>query len=400
MSDTNVIRTSKEDYELGLMFGKEPTWEGVDNTEEDFKIKIITALNWANGVFTNEQLKRQTIEYLITNDKPVSNLEHLADWKFANVGKTAWLLNNSCPLPDSWTERLNIQINQLYQDTGTPEEATETPNIQLVKPTRTQQKAANQSKKIEDAISFVEDLVDMAVISSEEVNESQVYHKFTGDKIEEKAAKIVFEHLMKRHKDLLREITSLEQLTDEQKIEQFDSEVVFNVYFQNIEDTTQALVSVINQLSSYLGNKKSLKKSERKLGGRMKTKRIEQQMQNLNFKIQDATYKIISVNPTAIVGSQTLLTFNTKNRKLSIYVASNGNEDGLSVKGTTIQNYDEEKSQQKIIKNKDMLSQFQSGNIRRAQVLVEGIRAKFAPVTGRINEHTILLKVFKEKYSQ
>jgi hypothetical protein len=395
MTENTSSRSFKQEYELDLMFGKEPTWEEADNTDENFKTRVISALNWANGVLTHEQLKRQTIEYLISNDRPVGNLEFLDDWKFANVGKTAWLLNNGCPLQESWSERFDATINTLYQDTHTPEE-TDTSNIQLVKPTRMQVKAANNNKKIEEAISFVEDLVDNAVISGEEVNDSQVYHKFTGDKLDEKVAKHVYEQLTSKHHDLVKEVSSLESLTEEEKIQQFDDESAYESYFRNIEDNIQSLVSVINQVSSYLGNKKSLKKSERKLGSKMKAKRIEQQMQNLNFKVQDASYKVISINPTAIVGSQTLLAFNTKTRKLSIYVAST--EEGLSVKGTTIQNYDEKLSIQKIIKDKDMLSQFQAGNIRRVEVLLDGIRAKYSEVTGRMNEHTVLLKVFREKF--
>lgn len=398
MLENTAIRTSKEEYELNLMFGKEPSWEDSSNEDENFKTRIITALNWANAVLTTQQLKAQTIEYLIANDLPLYNLESLEDYKFTSVGKTAWLLNNQCPLPQSWIERLQIKLNELYNDNSTQDALDEEINAQAVKPNKTAIKTANAIKKIEENIAFIDNLIDDAVLNNQEANESAVYHRFTGEKLDEKIAKTIYAHLMLSHAKLNNEIADLTQLSQEQRIEQFDTIQVFDAYVNNIDKTIDATISVANQISSYLGNKKSLKKSERKLGSKHKAKRIEAQVQNLNFKVQDATYKVISINPTAIAESQTLLAFNTKSRKLAIYVAST--DQGLSVRGTTIQNYDEEKSVQKIIKNKDMLAQIQSGNIRRAQVLLESIRAKFTQTTGRINEHTILLKVFKEKYGQ
>ena len=95
----------------------------------------------------------------------------------------------------------------------------------------------------------------------------------------------------------------------------------------------------------------------------------------------------------------TLVVLNTKTRKLSIYIAND--ETGLGIKGTTIQNFNEQTSTQKILKNADMLGQIQAGNINRLNVLFRNnIKAKESPVTGRINSDVVLLKTFKEKFPQ
>ena len=112
----------------------------------------------------------------------------------------------------------------------------------------------------------------------------------------------------------------------------------------------------------------------------------------LKFKKQDEPLKLVSVNPVDIIGSKELWIYNTKSRKLGKYVAKEYSE--LGVKGTTIINFDEDKSVQKTLrKPSDQLKEFKAAGKVVLRKFLEDINAVDTKMNGRINEEIILLKV-------
>ena len=383
-------RTPDTDFKTHLMYGSSPDWTDASNTDPDFKIKVMDALNWANGMFDSYQYKHETIEYLKSIGQLRPGIDSLSDAKFQYTGKIAWLINNKCPITNAWRTKLNdnIQILNnaasecLLENTAEPIDKAKL---------RAENKNQILQTKIDDYIGMTINEIDSSVLNKTPIDESLIYHKFSSAGIDVKIAKIIQDELKTKHKDLVSEANSLETI-DEGDLTQFDSDQQFKNYVDDIENNINAYVSCINQLSSYLGNKKMLKKTEKKLGGRMKMQRITNQIKDLNFKVQDSEYKISSINPLAVVESKILVTFNTKTRKCSVYYASES--EFLDIRGTTIQNFDEKKSYQIIIKDTSMLNQFQQGSLQRMNFLLERIKAKKSTVSGRINSDTILLKVF------
>ena len=102
--------------------------------------------------------------------------------------------------------------------------------------------------------------------------------------------------------------------------------------------------------------------------------------------------KLVSINPTDIIGSQELWVYNTKTRKVGKYVAAEFSE--LSVKGTGIINFDESSSVQKTLrKPEEQLKEFKDSGKVQLRKFLEDIKAVDIKLNGRINEDTILLKV-------
>jgi len=125
-----------------------------------------------------------------------------------------------------------------------------------------------------------------------------------------------------------------------------------------------------------------------------KTKAVskEKLVAKLKFMKTNEPLKLVSINPTDIIGAGELWIFNTKTRKLGKYVASEFNT--LNVKGTTITNFDEFKSVQKTIrKPEDKLKEFKSAGKIALRKFLEDINATDTKMNGRIGEDTILLKV-------
>lgn len=107
--------------------------------------------------------------------------------------------------------------------------------------------------------------------------------------------------------------------------------------------------------------------------------------------VKDAlTFK--SVSPVSIVGAQQLWVYNTKNKKLGVYIASGSS--GFSVKGTSLQGYDPEQSVQRTLRKPDVVipAMLEAGKVQLRKVLGD-LTTTETQLNGRINADTLLLRV-------
>ena len=112
----------------------------------------------------------------------------------------------------------------------------------------------------------------------------------------------------------------------------------------------------------------------------------------LKYKKADEPLKLVSINPADILGAKELWTYNTKSRKLGKYVATEFAE--LGVKGTSIINFDENKSVQKTLRKPiDQLKEFKAAGKVALRKFLDDINAVDTKMNGRINEEIMLLKV-------
>ena len=124
---------------------------------------------------------------------------------------------------------------------------------------------------------------------------------------------------------------------------------------------------------------------------KQKTYSAERLVKNLKYQQEFSKLKLVSVNPEKIIGATELWVFNTKYNRLGVYRAVN-EVRGFSVKGCTIQHYDENESVQKTArKPKEAVNVL---NKRSLKAMLKNMKTKEQPLTGRINAQTILLGVF------
>ena len=102
-----------------------------------------------------------------------------------------------------------------------------------------------------------------------------------------------------------------------------------------------------------------------------------------------------SVEPTTILTAQELWVYNTKTRKLGIYIADQY-AGALSVKNSSILGFDSNTSVQKTLrKPKDQLKEFTANGKPAAKKWFKGVRSTEIKLNGRIGLDIILLKVYK-----
>ena len=122
-----------------------------------------------------------------------------------------------------------------------------------------------------------------------------------------------------------------------------------------------------------------------------KTYSAERLVKSLKYQQEFSELKLVSINPEKIIGANELWVFNTKYNRLGVYRAVN-EVRGFSVKGCTIEHFDENESVQKTArKPQEALNVL---NKRSLKAMLKNMKTKEQPLTGRINAQTILLGVF------
>jgi len=102
-----------------------------------------------------------------------------------------------------------------------------------------------------------------------------------------------------------------------------------------------------------------------------------------------------SADPTTILTAQELWVYNTKTRKLGIYIADQY-AGILSVKNSSIMGFDATASVQKTLrKPKEQIKEFTANGKPAAKKWFKGIKSTEIKLNGRISTDVILLKVYK-----
>ena len=119
---------------------------------------------------------------------------------------------------------------------------------------------------------------------------------------------------------------------------------------------------------------------------------MEKKIKNLKWQREDATYKIASILPEKIIGSQELWTFNTKYKTITVLRAQD--RGGLQVKGTSITGYDPKTSFTRGTgrKTEDTVRRVLDGGKIVLRKIMDELKTEKA-LAYRINENTILLRV-------
>lgn len=126
-----------------------------------------------------------------------------------------------------------------------------------------------------------------------------------------------------------------------------------------------------------------------------KEKTPAQLVSKLSYLKDFPELKLTSINPEEIIGSDRLVVYNTKTGVVCVYNSSElGN--GLSVKGSSIINYDIKNSSMKKVRDpKKSLPKF-LGGLRAINNAFSEIKTKEKPVNGRMNASCIIIQAISK----
>ena len=270
-----------------------------------------------------------------------------------------------------WQKHIHSELRK-YNKKAIEMKAEDLDKGKIVKKRKTVQE--NMEAKVRDLLGEVDHAIDLW-----DTDKFDMYSYLTDNKVSSAVASKIPTH----YTDLQLEIQDAILGTDPQLKEGYS--------FMNMSEKKGFLnfvTKIILDTERYADNNKPIRKP-RKAKAISATKLVSK----LSYLDHDPINKVKSIDPSKIVGSKQLWLFNTKTNEIIKYDQSD--RAGLSVKGTTIQNFNEKTSSSKKLgmKTEHFIDRIlDAGSIVLNKVMSE-INSKASKVTGRINNNMIILKV-------
>jgi hypothetical protein len=185
-----------------------------------------------------------------------------------------------------------------------------------------------------------------------------------------------------------RGLEELQELASGQADEQLKEAYKHNSR-KNVKKLIEFYESIMAACEQIAAEAKVLKKPRAK-----KIKPAEELVSKLKFKTVEDKLGAVSVPAAGLIGAQAAVVYNTKTRKIGVYVSKTSS--GLSVKGTSIIDFTEKSFQKTLRKPADQLREFKEQNTQKRVTDWFGkIKATETSLNGRMSADIMILKVFK-----
>ena len=159
---------------------------------------------------------------------------------------------------------------------------------------------------------------------------------------------------------------------------------------KNIRKLIEFYEAIDQACEQIIAEAKVLKKPRAK-----KIKPAEELVKKLKFCVKDDKLGIVSVPPAGLIGAQCAVVYNVKTRKLAYVISKDSS--GLSVKGTSLLNFTDKSYQKTLRVPASQIKEFKEQNTQKRfeTWFSKNIKTTETVFSGRMNEDTIILKVFK-----
>ena len=367
-----------------------PKWDGHEAWDSNqFLRHFHTAMNWYRLESGGKELKPKVINWMSINGYTKDQIAEFKKTKDNRCGPTvgaiaACLLKGMPPVRADFNEGRSTAVwlaNSISKIVSDGKDDIDDSAVVEVKPTgpvisiqdRVRESSYKMTEEIETAIESFQldpeafDPKAFKVLNTLKAKQAKAAH-----------ARIIREFYTRD----LQELQEAATTKDEQLKEAYSH--LSKVQLRKITAFYQEIVSACEMLAQ-----------EAKVNRKPKAKKAvpaEKIIAKLKYKKADEPLKLVSINPADILGAKELWTYNTKSRKLGKYIASEFVD--LGVKGTSIINFDENKSVQKTLRKPiDQLKEFKAAGKVALRKFLDDINAVDTKMNGRINEEIMLLKV-------
>ena len=310
------------------------------------------------------------------------------DWRFSSSAKYAWLWKKLGYMPERLAKFYDKKKDEYHELGLTVVEEQQEKKKEKAPKISIQERMLMQ---VTDLCRDWDDLLDKYVdegFNLKEFDPEKDMKIFGGGVIKPAHAKIVkgqYEMITEEAKENLA--GTCEQLKEAYSFMDKKMKKDYVAFFEKINAACDAII---------LTGKANRK--QRKPRARSK----ESIIKKMKFQVNDGTLGIASISPTDVVYANELWVYNTKTRKVGVYHATSKDPRGLGrpgaglmVKGTTIQDFDDESSLQKTLRKPAEQINNWTGNAKtRFAKAFEEIKTTPTKLNGRLNDTTIILKAF------
>lgn len=382
-----ILKSSKKD--------SSPKWDGHEAwSSDEFYARFREAMSWYSENKTGRELKHQVINWMSHKEFSKDIIEQFHKTKDTRVGITVGAVA-SCLLKGMPEVRedfnrgkdtglwLKKEIYKIIEegkyDAPSEEKVVEKQGVNpiITIQDRIREQAGAMSEEIDVAID--------AFITDPEAFDPKQYSLvkiFRGKGVKAAQARYIKSFYEFGQNDLL-ELSSGN--ADEQLREAYRH--LPRKHVRKLIDFYQSIMDACDQVSA---EAKVNKKPRAK-----KVKPAEDLVKKVKFKTSDDKLGIVSIPPAQLVKAQSALIYNTKTRKIGLYIATNS--EGFGVKGTSLTNFTEKSTQKTLRKPLEQLKELKEQNTqKRVETwFAKGVKTTETRLNGRLNEDTVLLKIFK-----
>jgi hypothetical protein len=389
-SKTRVTKKQVIAHRTKAVKDHSPTWEGVEALSADqYSRKFRQAMDYYRLEFSGKDLKPAVLKWMTGVGCTPEDMAAFKKTKDSRCGGTMGAIA-SCLLRGMPSTRadfnegrdtaawLRLQIVQVIQAGKNDAQEEETQEI----------KPAVIQPSIQDR------LRETAYKMTEEIESALEQWKTDPDSFDPKAFKVI--NVLKgydakaAHARVIREFyqSSLNELL-ELAGSSPDPQLVEGYSHRSRKQVRKLLdfLTEVNEACTMLMQEAKVNRAPRAKKAQPKEKIVAK----LKYMKINEPLKLVSINPSDIIGAKELWVYNSKTRKLGKYVANEYME--LGVKGASITGFNETASVQKTIrKPEEKLKEFKAAGKVQLRKFLEDINATDTKMNGRINEETLLLK--------
>ena len=354
------------------VYGLEPVYK---ETEEE--VFLLPIYNWYTTMANESELAKWLREWMKDNGYTADEIGIVK--KSKNVGRIGYLARMSSrgfPVPDRDISDIKEAIGVYISVDTKRQEAEQT----------------STTKNIQDYLNdYVNDiLADLEPVYDEIIDTGKLPAKFDLHRDVLNQTKFKAVHAKKIALELEPRVAELKAaaVVHGNHVDEELREAWGHITLKQLKATIKIIEQIITECNEWAGYNKP-KRTQRKAPVKVS---VEKQVVRLKFKEQDSDFKIQSIDPRKIVGSQMVFAFNTQYRQLMVFETES--VDGIKVSRSSLTEWDPKLSyKMKLRKPLDVLPTIVGKGKRAIVKMLDDLSTKRQPVKGRMNDKTVLLKV-------
>lgn len=363
--------------------GEEPIFMGVEfKDESDRRVKMMHAFFYYNYYNLGKHFKKDMIKYakdeLKYSKDEIEQLEASPDWTCQlQSGALLRMRGRGLVLRDNEFDKIKINLEFMkrhgIRKLAEPKDDEDAPaKVVITVQDRIKFKAQ------ESVLGDLEDMLDEWI--SGESPSIDVYEAMKAAILPAQASRFIIDWAQ-RH---LTEIVGAINKEDPQLVEGYS-----HLSTKRKKEFVKWFEGIITDAQRFGANTKVVRKARAK-----KPVSLEKQVSKIKYLKESPENKLVSINPSQIIGAMELWTYNVKYKTLSRYIAESGS--GFEIKGTSLQRFDTTTSQtRKLRKPEETLAAVLSSAKTKGTKAFAALTTKPSVPNGRINEDTIILKANK-----
>jgi len=349
-----------------------PNFARLKLTSKHYQRHFWNAMNYAHVELSAERLKKESLLWAKSNDYPMDILNRTDKGEFCTVGKVFFILNNEGEVTDKVLETtLSMMTDIVERNKEVKQEKKETPKVAVNTQERIYDKACECSNVIDHWIDlYINDEIDnileqdlSRLFAEQYITHAHAQHLssfYDIDLYEYKTA------LKGDDRDIAEAYAPLGKIKIKRLIR----------FYESIQAMCQELID------EYIELRKANQKSPEELVSKMK------------YAKSDKKFGMVSCPPADIIGAKGFWVFNLRTKKIGKYVCKD--DQGLTVRGSSIVNFDEDNSVEKtLFKALTKIKPFKLKTLSKIQSAYDEVDSLETKMTGKMNEHCLIFKIIE-----